>query len=87
MDIWDLLTQCINIYWMFQPGQKKKTTSTPSIVVLNPSQDVGVQFYTFNNNNKPEADEPDKLPTHRQSLDNSTSRRISYMIYVYFLIL
>ena len=24
-------------YWMFQPEQKKKTTSTPSIVVLNPS--------------------------------------------------
>ena len=72
---------------MFQPEQKKKTTSTPSIVVLNPSKDVSVQLYTFNNNNKTEADELDKLPTHRQSSDNSTSRRITYMIYVCFLIL
>ena len=67
---------------MFQPGQKKKTTSTPSIVVLNPSQDVGVQFYTFNNNNKSEADESDKFSTHRQSSDNCENLYISsYILY------
>ena len=32
------LEECFDgSYWMFQPEQKKKTTSTPSIVVLNPS--------------------------------------------------
>ena len=67
---------------MFQPEQKKKTTSTPSIVVLNPSQDVSVQLYTFNNNNKPEADEPDKFSTHRQSSDNCENLYISsYILY------
>ena len=69
-------------YWMFQPGQKKKTTSTPSIVLFNPSHDVSIQLYIFNNNNKSEADELDKLSTHRQSSDSSTSHSISYMIFV-----
>ena len=32
--------------------------------------DVSVQLYTFNNNNKSEADELDKFSTHRQSSDN-----------------
>ena len=67
---------------MFQPEQKKKTTSTPSIVVLNPSQDVSVQIYTFNNNNKPEADEPNNRTTHRQSTDNCENLYISsYILY------
>ena len=72
----------VHLYWMFQPGQKKKTTSTPSIVLFNPSHDVSIQLYIFNNNNKSEADELDKLSTHRQSSDSSTSHSISYMILV-----
>ena len=69
---------------MFQPGQKKKTTSTPSIVLFNPSHDVSIQLYTFNNNNKSEADELDKLSTHRQSSDSSTSHSIFYMTFMHF---
>ena len=39
--------------------------------------DVSVQLYTFNNNNKSEADELDKFSTHRQSSDNCYNLYIS----------
>ena len=52
------------------------------IVVLNPSQYIGVQFYTFNNNNKLEEDESGNFSTHPQSSDNCENLYIlSYILY------